>query len=875
MPDKPAWHSISIEETAGRLGANLTSGLSAAVASDRLERFGRNILAEPDPKSPILMFLNQFKDLMILLLFAAAVISVAIGDVTDTAAILVIILLNGTIGFYQEWNAEKAVRSLKELASPDAVVIRDGETNKIKVEFLVPGDIVVLEAGQIVPADIRLFEAAGLKAIESSLTGESVPVEKDCRAILPENLPMGDMVNMALKSTKLSSGRGKGIVVATGMDTGIGRIAALVHQREDEKTPLQERLAAFGRRLSIIIIVISAVIFVTGLMRGESVLLMLMTSISLVVAAIPEALPAVVTISLAMGASRMVKKNVLIRNLPAVETLGSVTYICTDKTGTLTQNKMTVAALFTASGRYKVNDIDRSGDQGKLVEAMALNNDATFNNAGEAIGDPTETAMLSAAHMVGVVKVSLDKDYPRAGELPFDSGRKMMSTIHSRPGGGFLMITKGAAEAVLNITEKVDGKGTVADIAALKAVSDNASADGLRVIAFAQKKLDSLPHDLWAEEKGGFTFLGMAGLIDPPREEAARAIADCASAGIRTVMITGDHPATASKVARDIGIDGSSGEVVTGPELESMPAGELEWRAENIRVYSRVAPEQKYNIVQALKARGHFVAMTGDGVNDAPALKKADIGVAMGIMGTDVAREASDMVLLDDNFASIVNAVREGRRIYDNIRKFIKYSMTGNSGEMWTLFLAPFLGLPLSLIPVQILWINLVTDGLPGLALAFEQSEKDVMKRPPRPPSEAIFAGGLGFQIAWVGLFMGGVCISAQAWAYWGGRANWQSIVFTVLCLSKTFSAFAMRSDSESIFTLGFLSNKFLLFSVALTFLLQMAILYVPVLNTVFRTAPLTAFELAVALSLSVVVFAAVEIEKGILISFHGRSGKP
>ncbi len=854
----------------------MTSGLSEALASDRLERFGRNVLAEPDPKNPIRMFLNQFKDLMILLLFAAAVISVAVGDVTDTAAILVIILLNGTIGFYQEWNAEKAVRSLKELASPDAVVMRDGETKKIKAELLVPGDIVVLEAGQIVPADIRLFETAGLKAVESSLTGESVPVEKDCRAVLPENLPMGDMVNMALKSTKLSSGRGKGVVVATGMYTAIGRIATLVHQREDEKTPLQKRLAVFGRRLSIIIIVVSAVIFVAGLLRGESVLLMLMTSISLVVAAIPEALPAVVTISLAMGASRMVKKNVLIRNLPAVETLGSVTYICTDKTGTLTQNRMTVAGLFTAAGRYNVNDSDRSGELGKLIEAMALNNDATFNKAGEAIGDPTETAMLSAAQMVGVDKTSLVKNYQRVGELPFDSGRKMMSTIHAMPGGGFLMITKGAAEAVLDITDKVDGGGTVAtDIAAMKNVSYNASADGLRVIAFARKRLESLPPDLWAEEKGGFTFLGMVGLIDPPREEAARAVSDCASAGIRTVMITGDHPATASKVAKDLGMDGSSGEVITGTALEAMPPGELEWRAENIRVYSRVAPEQKYNIVQALKARGHFVAMTGDGVNDAPALKKADIGVAMGIMGTDVAREASDMVLLDDNFASIVNAVREGRRIYDNIRKFIKYSMTGNSGEMWTLFLAPFLGLPLSLIPVQILWINLVTDGLPGLALAFEQSEKDVMKRPPRPPSEAILAGGLGFQIAWVGLFMGGVCISAQAWAYWGGRANWQSIVFTVLCLSKTFSALAMRSDSESIFTLGFLSNKFLLFSVALTFLLQMAILYVPVLNTVFRTAPLTAFDLVVALSLSVVVFAVIEIEKGILRSFHDRSGKP
>jgi Ca2+-transporting ATPase len=875
MPEKTAWHSIDIATAAGQLGANLKSGLSSAESADRLERFGRNVLAEPDPKRPLRIFLNQFKDIMILLLFVAAVVSAAVGEVTDTLAIVVILLLNGVIGFYQEWNAEKAVRSLRELASPDAVVIRDGETKKIKAELVVPGDLVVLEAGQLVPADIRLVEAAGLKAIEASLTGESVPVEKDHRAILAGSLPLGDMVNMALKSTKLSSGRGKGIVVATGMDTEIGRIAALVQQREVEKTPLQKRLAVFGTRLSFIVLVISAVIFVSGLMRGESVLLMLMMSVSIAVAAIPEALPALVTISLAMGASRMVKKNVLIRNLSAVETLGSVTYICTDKTGTLTQNRMTVTDLFTASGRYKVDASSGSGDLTKLIEAMALNNDATFNNAGEAIGDPTETAMLSAAHGFGVDRTGIEKRYPRVGEIPFDSERKMMSTVHADPGGGYIMITKGAAEAVLGITGKVDSDGTVtAGIDALRNVSDNASADGLRVIAFAHKKLDVLPLDLWAEEKVGFTFLGMAGLQDPPREEAARAVSDCASAGIHTVMITGDHPATASKIARDLGIDGGPGEIVTGPELASMPPGELEGKVESIRVYSRVAPEQKYNIVQALKAKGHYVAMTGDGVNDAPALKKSDIGVAMGIMGTDVAREASDMVLLDDNFASIANAVREGRRIYDNIRKFTRYMMASNSGEIWTIFLAPLVGLPLPLVPVQILWINLITDGLPGLTLATEPEEKNIMRRPPRPPDENIFAHGLGFHVIWVGLLMGSLCIGVQAWALKHGM-HWQSMVFTVLCFSQMAHVMAIRSERESLFTQGFLTNKPLLLAVILTIALQLCTLYVPFLNPVFRTAPLSVLELSVAFAVSSIIFVAVEIEKGILRSFHGRSGKP
>jgi len=889
------WHQKEVSEVVEDLSSSL-QGISSEEARKRIEEYGPNELKEKKKKTPFMMFLDQFKDFMILVLIAAAVISGIVGDPEDTIAIIIIVLLNAVIGFVQEYRAEKAMAALKKMAAPTALVLRNGMPTNIPASELVPGDIVILEAGKVVPADMRLIETAQLKIEEAALTGESVPIEKHIKALHDEHLPIGDRKNMAYKGTFATYGRGTGIVTDTGMDTELGKIATMLQEEEEVKTPLQKRLTVFGKKLAIAVLVICAIVFGIGVLRGEEPLLMLLTAISLAVAAIPEALPAVITISLAIGAKKMVKQNALIRKLPAVETLGSVTYICSDKTGTLTLNKMTAEEIYV-DGKLKIvkdSDTLMLGKHDAFFTALALSNDAQMDADGNVIGDPTETALYNIAKDKGFDKKELEKQFPRVAEIPFDSDRKCMTTFHraadqqtNRPAANmenlfnnenycstaillycsnYISFTKGAIEVLIDRAENIqtsEGLKAVDKNEILK-ISEKMAADGLRVLGIAIRGWDALPDDMSSDNvERGLTILGLVGMMDPPREEAKEAVRLCKTAGIKPVMITGDHPLTAKAIAKRLGIlEDDAKAIITGKELDKLSLEQFEERVEHIRVYARVAPEQKLKIVKALQDKGQFVAMTGDGVNDAPALKRADIGVAMGITGTDVSKEAAHMILLDDNFATIVKAVKEGRRIFDNIRKFIKYTMTSNSGEIWTIFLAPFLGLPIPLLPIHILWINLVTDGLPGLALAAEPAEKGVMQRPPRHPQESIFAHGLGTHIIWVGLLMGFVSIFTQAWSIKTGHAHWQTMVFTVLCLSQMGHVLAIRSERESLFSQGLLSNKPLVGAFLLTFVLQMATIYVPFLNPIFKTEPLTFDELIVTLGLSSVVFFAVEIEK-------------
>ncbi len=884
------WHQKDIEDILEELSSS-RSGLSEVEAGERLRKYGANILEEKKKRTAFMMLLTQFKDFMILVLIAAAILSGIIGELSDTIAIIVIVILNAIIGFVQEYRAEKAMAALKKMAAPMATVIRDGKPVEIAASGLVPGDIVFLETGRIVPSDMRLFEAAQLKIEEAALTGESIPVEKRTEVLHDDLVSIGDRRNMAFKGTIVSYGRGRGIVVATGMKTELGRIATMLQEEEEIKTPLQKRLTAFGKKLSLAIMAICGIIFGVGLIRGEQPLLMLLTAISLAVAAIPEALPAVVTISLALGARKMVKQNALIRNLPAVETLGSVTYICSDKTGTLTLNRMVVEEIYTGEETIRIGDYGSRikeyeteslflNPYSLLMIALGLNNDAVADKDGKVMGDPTEIALYNIAEDKGFDKKKLEDYFPRIAEIPFDSDRKCMTTIHKTSSelpppargawGGDLMtnfvsFTKGAIEVILERSVDIltiDGPHKI-DGEEIKIVSERMAADGLRVLAVGFKRWDVLPEITAESVEKELTFLGFVGLMDPPREEAKEAVAICKSAGIKPVMITGDHPVTAKTIAKKIGIlEDDSKSLITGKKLSELSMEEFEERVEHISVYARVTPEQKLKIIKALQGKSQFVAMTGDGVNDSPALKRADIGVAMGITGTDVAKEASDMILLDDNFATIVKAVKEGRRIYDNIRKFIKYLLTTNSGEIWTLFLAPFLGLPIPLLPIHILWINLMTDALPALALSVEPAEGDVMRRPPRPPKESIFAHGLGLHAVWVGLLMAGTVLFIQAWSIRTEHAHWQTMVFTVLCLTQLGHVLAIRSERESLFKLGLLSNKPLLGAVALSFGFQMATVYVPFLNAVFKTMPLSLDELLLTLVFSSIIFFAVEAEK-------------
>ena len=860
-------------DVARRLGVTPNEGLAADEVRVRQSRHGPNRLPEAAPRRWWQRLADQFRDFMILVLLAAAVVSGLIGDVTDTVVILVIVLLNAVIGLWQEWRADQALQALQAMATPHATVRRaGGQVQQVETQQLVPGDVVLLEAGDLVPADLRLHDVAQLRIDESALTGESVTVDKHPAPLPAGERPLGDRLNMAYKGTLVTHGRASGLVVATGPGTQLGQVAALLHGAGERATPLQQRLAAFGKRLALVVLAICAVIFAIGVWgRGEPVLLMALTAISLAVAAIPEALPAVVTVLLALGARRLVKVNALVRRLPAVETLGSVTVICSDKTGTLTLNRMLLrthrawgdeAALW--QGLVLCNDASAAAPAPAAAsrgDAPAVAGQSAGARAGESAdegpdegaawqGDPTETALLEAAVGAGIDVIALRAQQPRTHEWPFDSERKRMSTLH-----GEQAWTKGAPETVL---PRCQG-----DMVPALAQAEEWAAEGLRVLALARRAAgaDAAAQDADAFEQG-LELVGLVGLMDPPRPEARAAVAECRAAGIRPVMITGDHPATALAIARELGIADEGDRALSGAEMAQMDDRALAVALADVTVCARMDPAQKIRIVGALQADGEYVAMTGDGVNDAPALKAADIGVAMGQGGTDVAREASALVLLDDNFATIVAAVREGRRIFDNIRKFIRYTMTSNSGEIWVLFLAPFLGLPIPLLPIHILWVNLVTDGLPGLALATEPAERGVMQRPPRPPQESVFAHGLWQHALWIGLLIGALCLGVQAWALQVGSAHWQTMVFTVLTLAQMAHVMAIRSERDSLFTQGLGSNLPLLGAVLLTFALQMATVYVPWLQPIFRTQPLTAGELALCLALAAVVFVAVEIEK-------------
>lgn len=847
-------HLLPFTETSQLLNTT-PSGIDNLTASQRLIEHGKNLITDKKKKTVFQMLLRQLTDFMILILIAAAVISGIIGDVTDTVIILAIIILNAVVGMIQEYRAEKAMDALKQMATNSARVIREGKTVDIPASDIVPGDVVMLEAGNIIPADIRFFETHQIKVDESALTGESHNVEKNSEQLPEGDYPLGDRINMGFKGTFITNGRALAYVTATGMNTELGRIAKMI-QTDETSTPLQKRLATFGKRLSIGILLICTVIFLIGWLRGEAILTMLLTSISLAVAAIPEALPALVTIALAFGAKRLVKSNALIRKLPAVETLGSVTYICSDKTGTLTLNKMTVQETFetVANNSDAVFSVP-------LLNAMALNNDVSKDNDGKWLGDSTEVALIQYALDNNLERSHLEIKFPRVAELPFDSTRKCMTTFHKTK-NGILAITKGAVDVLFG---KLNNEQRSL-IPEFERKANEMAEKGYRVLGYAIKMLPAMPEKVNADEtEASLTLIGFAGMIDPPREEAKQAVAECKQAGIIPVMITGDHQLTAQAIARQLGIISSEEDIVlSGSELAKLTPSEFKKIVERVRVYARVNPEQKLKIIHALQDKHHFVAMTGDGVNDAPALKNADIGIAMGINGTEVSKEASHMILLDDNFATIIVAVKHGRRIFDNILKFIKYIMTGNSGEIWAIFLAPFFGLPIPLLAIHILWINLVTDGLPGLALASEPADARIMKRKPRNPKQNIFAGGMALHILWVGFLMGVVTIGMQAYAIHSENSHWQTMAFSVLCFSQLGHVMAIRSEEESIFKIGVFSNKPLLGALFLTVGLQLMIIYTPFFNEIFRTQPLTIYELGITILVSSIVFWSVETEKWI-----------
>lgn len=848
------WHTSDISELYRTLDSSV-SGLDSREAEVRLGKFGENTISDHKKKTIWHIIYHQISDFMILILIVAAIISGIAGDLADSIIILAIIIINAFIGFLQEYRAEKAMESLKNMSGSHALVLRDKQPVKVNTTELVPGDIVRLEAGNVIPADIRFTEVHSLKVDESALTGESENTDKTDQVLKDQILPLGDQSNMGFKGTFVTSGHGTAIVVSTGMKTELGHIASMIQEAENT-TPLQKRLAAFGKRLSIIILIICSVIFVAGLLRGEKLTEMLLISISLSVAAIPEALPALVTISLALGAKKLVRQHVLIRKLPAVETLGSVTYICTDKTGTLTMNKMKVMQTFESE-----KDPVTLFSEGKnnLLLAIALNNDSIQSENGSWLGESTELALIEYASAKGYNATALRTEFPRIAEIPFDSVRKCMSTFHQTE-KGIMMITKGAVDILLQKSEK----SAAVSLSETENKVNEMSSSGYRVLGYAYRMLPEIPEQLIPEQlESNLKMIGFAGMFDPPREEVKQAIAQCKEAGVIPVMITGDHKLTASAIARELGIISSDKDIIlTGNELSAKNDTEFDSIVDQVRVYARVDPEQKLRIIHALQRRSNFVAMTGDGVNDAPALTNADIGIAMGINGTEVSKEAAHMILLDDNFATIVKAIRHGRRIFDNILKFIKYIMTGNSGEIWAISLAPFLGLPIPLLAIHILWINLITDGLPGLALASEPAESNIMKRPPHDPAANIFRGSLVWHILLVGLLMGIVTLAVQAWAIQNNNPNGQTMAFAVLCFSQLGHVMAIRSNRQSIFKIGVFSNTPMTMALIATVSLQLLIIYVPFLNPVFKTQPLSLKELLITLAASSIVFWVVELEK-------------
>ena len=905
------WHTSEAAEVLQALKTDAESGLSEKEAARRLAEQGPNELEEKGGRGPWAILWEQFTSAMIVILIVAAVASALLGDYEDSIAIAVIVVLNAALGFGQEYRAERAMAALKQLSAPTVKVRREGHVREVSARELVPGDVVLLEAGNLVPADGRILEGMDLRVQESALTGESEPVEKGPAALEEADLPLGERADMAYSSTVVAKGRGLYVVTETGMATELGKIAAMIQTTDQDQTPLQRRLNQVGKVLALAAVALVGLVFTLGLLRGEDLEVMFLTAVSLAVAAVPEGLPAVVTIALALGAQRMLGRRALIRKLPAVETLGSVTVICSDKTGTLTENRMTATVLDVAGRTVELGGETHAGSEPRaepggpppavgedpvlalLLGGSALCNDALLENDEEeglhAIGDPTEGALVVAAARAGLKKAELEAALPRVGEVPFDSERKRMTTVHEvLPNRGavipssldpvlnggpqstpYVAFAKGAVGSLLEISNEVWADGRAEPLneewrERISAANERLAEKGIRVLGVGVRRLPAFAGDEDELERD-LTFFGMIGMIDPARPEVRDAVETCKEAGIRPVMITGDHPLTARHIATELGIaDGGTedGRVLTGRDLTTLSFEDLDGLVEEVPVYARVSPEHKLAIVGALQKKGHIVAMTGDGVNDAPALRKADIGVAMGITGTDVSKEAADMVLTDDNFATIVAAVEQGRVIYDNIRKFIRYLLTSNSAEILVMLVGPFMGLGLPLLPLQILWINLVTDGPPALALSAEPAERGTMRRPPHPPGESVFARGLGRHVLWVGVLMALVSLGVGLWYLRTAPEIWQTMVFTTLTLSQMSHVMAIRAGDQSLFKVGLLSNKPLLGAVAFTFALQLLAIYAPLFQGFLETKALPVADLAIAVALSTIIFWAVEAEK-------------
>ncbi|WP_035340727.1 calcium-translocating P-type ATPase, SERCA-type [Halalkalibacter hemicellulosilyticus] len=875
------WHTLNEKELASFVRSPINHGLSEAEAEKRLKAIGPNTLKQEKKTSSLSVFTNQFKDFMVIVLLVATIISALLGEFIDAITILIIVLLNGILGFVQERKAEKSLDALKELSAPQMYVKRDGVWKLIPSRLVVPGDIVKLASGDRVGADIRIIEASGLKIEESSLTGESVPVDKKAQLINEQDVEIAEMTNMAFMGTLITQGSAVGVVVATGMKTEMGKIAHLLQSTETLMTPLQLKLEQLGKILIIVALFLTALVVLIGVWQGHEVYTMILSGVSLAVAAIPEGLPAIVTVVLALGVQRMIKQKAIVRKLPAVETLGCASIICSDKTGTLTQNKMTVTDLWSGGNYWNVDgggyepkgkfmhegrivDVNKEQQLQQLVSYGMLCNNATIMKRERRVGmmrkkvddyvlngDPTEGALIVTAQKAGYSHKGLQVPYQRLKEFPFDSTRKMMSVIVKDQNGRRYVITKGAPDVIFEqCTKVIYGSQEEAFTSKRKREAENVivqmAQKALRTIAIAYRPLGKNEKcDVDQQAECGLTLVGIQGMIDPPRPEVERAIKECHQAGIKTVMITGDHQETAIAIAKKLGIYKGHSRSLIGRELSHLSVSELEANVEDIAVYARVSPEHKLKIVRALQARGHIVAMTGDGVNDAPAIKAANIGISMGITGTDVAKEASSLILSDDNFATIKAAIKEGRNIYENIRKFIRYMLASNVGEILVMLFAMMLGMPLPLVAIQILWINLVTDGLPAMALGMDQAEGDVMKRPPRKPNEGVFARGLTWKILSRGFMIGVVTLAAFWLTLQNDPADLikaQTVAFVTLVMAQLIHVFDCRSE-YSVYHRNPFENKYLLVAVAISVLLMLIVIYYPPLQTIFHTVSLSARE--------------------------------
>ena len=970
MPD---FYRLEVDQALNELQADARKGLTSAEVARRIEQYGKNELPTGESVSLLTLFINQFKNIMVIILIVAAVVSGLVGEVEDVIVILLIVLANAALGTFQEYRAEQALQALGAMQVPSVRVRRDGTVGQVSAVDIVPGDIVLLQEGDRVPADGRLIVSANLQVEEAALTGESQAVFKQIKAIPEENVGLGDRLNMAFMGTSITYGRGELLITETGLKTQLGKIASMIMNVEETQTPLQKRLDSLSVMLVRGALVVVVIVFITGLLRGIPVQEMLLTAISLAVAAVPEGLPAIITISLSLGAGRMVKRHALIRRLPAVETLGSVTTICSDKTGTLTKNEMTATlfalpghddvrvsgvgyntegGFFAMHGEYGGGDDEpinprQNAPVGRFLKAMALATDAYLetNEEGktEVVGDTTEGALVVAARKVGWTREQLEADMPRVAELPFSSERKAMTTIHEQrvddgdlfPDSAYLAITKGAPDRLVEwarAEHMPDGVQPLTDERRGKwreQINEMASR-GLRVLGVAYRNLDAVPAEVKPEIERELVLLGLIGILDPARPEARAAVQTAREAGIRSIMITGDHALTAEAIARDLGIIEEGQKAITGAEIESMSEEQLADALKRTNAFARVSPEHKLRLVKTLQAQRQIAAMTGDGVNDAPALKQADIGVAMGITGTEVSKGAADMVLTDDNFASIVAAVEEGRTIYDNIRKFVMFLLSSNVGEILVMFVGILIGLPVPLLAIQILWVNLVTDGLPAIALGFEPTEEGTMKRPPRPMDESIFAGGVGFKVIWRAVLLAALTLAAFVYGHTAhglqpfsdtlgvetltsaqlielvgeehAIPNWdtltpeerialldtesaegeaeaggllgeleripRTLAFTVLALGQIFHVMAIHAgDRKSFFRVWFSGNRFMLYAVISTLVLQLAVIYLPFLQNIFETFPLRLPELLVGVVIASVILFAVEIEKLIINS--------